>query len=175
MLTLLASHIERAGGSARIELSGRDPAGSRKRPDIDALVGSESFLIDVTIREAFAQSYGGSLESAFEAARAAKMRTYADMAEQLGAKVVPFIVDAFGAFDEKAIDFVNQLADFASEAIRAESPVRLTSRILDSISAAVQRGNARMIARGAIWNLRDFPHLRPPLQHALPAQLLPPS
>ena len=172
IVRVLEDEISLAGGTATIELSGLDPAGSNKRPDLDVVLGAESFLVDVTVRDSTAQSYG-TLERAFAAARSSKHARYDDMSRRLGCKVIPFMVDAYGALSTEAVDFVNLIADYASDALQAEPAQRIASRILDRVSCVLQRGNARMLMRGILHSLRNHPQSRPLPVVPIASRLLP--
>ena len=107
--TELGAMFVEAGGSAYVELSGLDLE-SRKTPDIDGIINGEQVLVDVRITDSLASSYDGDADRAFAAGCASKVIKYQSMAKALGARVIPFVMDAFGGFDKEAIELVSAIA-----------------------------------------------------------------
>ena len=133
--------IRRAGGFARSEPAYLQLA-SGVRPDIDALFGLNRALVDCTIRTPDSQKPLTSLAAAAEA-EADKHRTYDALAADLGAKVVPFAIETFGAWGEEARNFMLQLRNFVQTNGRELTASDFYYWACSEISIAVQRGNAR--------------------------------
>jgi hypothetical protein len=68
------------------------------------------------------------------------------MADNLSARVVPFVLDIYGRLGEEAREFVERIALFA-ESQHACPELNLRSKILNEVSVALQKGNALMLNR----------------------------
>ena len=123
--------------------------------------------------DSLAPSYDGKLERAFAIGAKSKKRKYAGIASELGSNVIPFIVDAFGAIEPEGLKLVKDIAEHTADALLCDTPKEIESRILDKVSVALQRGNARMIAKAAYRTLREHPDSRPRADAPVSARILP--
>lgn len=162
----LAAWIRRAGGSASIEpknLSFLDG----KRPDILVTLGTDHFLVDVTIRHPTAPSQVAialvPLGIASQAERR-KLDHYQDMARQQLATMVPFAIESYGAFGDLATSFMKRIADHARHSSPSYSVVSILSGLIQSLAVAVQRGNTEAIAHGLRLSLPGRPQSFRPLR-----------
>ena len=77
------------------------------------------------------------------------------MARQQNATFVPFVIESFGGFGPRAVEFLKEVADFAHQHMdfdRDEVIVDLKT----SIAVAVQNGNSAIIARGLQDSIRNI-------------------
>ena len=142
---VLAKYIEAGGGAAIRELYARVVA-SRRRCDIDAVLGLMEYLIDVTVRNPTARSHLPHADDVLPNAEREKKEKYEDQAQVLHAQVVPFAVDVYGALGEEAINFATTIAREAHAA--DPSAANLFNDMMNEMSVSLQRSNARMLARG---------------------------
>jgi len=170
---IVAKYIERGGGSAIRELYAR-VTNSRKRADIDCVLGLFNYLIDVTVRNPTAQSHLPHADMTLSNAEQEKINKYEDQASPLHATVVPFAMDVYGSFSEEALRFATTIAKAKREDPTAAGVFK---EMMNEISISLQRSNARMLARG-IANHQErlcLPVITLRRQHALCVVLTMPS
>jgi len=142
---ILAKYIELGGGAAIRELYTR-VVQSRRRADIEAVLGLLEYLIDITVRNPTARSHLPHADRVLPDAEREKKEKYEDQALVLHAKVVPFAIDVYGALSEEAINFATTIAREAQAA--DPSAANLFNDMMNEMSVSLQRSNARMLARG---------------------------
>jgi hypothetical protein len=89
----------------------------------------------------------------FEAKKADKYRA---LAAKMGAKVVPFVVEAHGGLGESARDLVKELAALASMKRATWTSRSIRDGLLDEIAIAVARRNAKMVTTGIAMKGNKF-------------------
>jgi hypothetical protein len=76
---------------------------------------------------------------------ALKIRKYSALANRLGVEFVPFVMDTYGGFGEKATAFLRGLAATATDDEREE--VRFYRDCIMSVACALVLGNSRVHRR----------------------------
>ena len=110
-------------------------------------------LIDVSVAFPGASAVHG-LHTDREALRAArkregrKMRHYADVAREANAKMVPLVLETFGAFAEGTRAFVNKLNLALLSCDAGKNLLDQTGRMMQRLAVALQNGNARVQDEG---------------------------
>jgi hypothetical protein len=132
---------------------------SHRRPDIFIIFNNNQFLIDVTVTHAtdtFLASHRGCHANLI-AADAMKMKHYQEMADRIGAQVVPMAFDISGTLSRPGTLFLNELAAYAEESSNgATSANTFLLSAKYQLSTAVARGNARAHEQGLISSI-SFP------------------
>jgi hypothetical protein len=77
---------------------------------------------------------------------AEKQAYYAQLGSQLGARVVPFILESYGAFGARATSFLSDLSSYSREAFSPPSQYSSVSLL----SVVLQKGNVDMLAHGCL-------------------------
>ena len=153
LVTVLRRFCRRAGLPTLLEPGDQ---GGHKWPDLIVIPPTGAVHIDVSITHPGMPSRNrhGAHMGALVAARAreqAKRTEYkASMAINKGQELVPFVVEAPGAFGESAHRFCQRLARWISEQPdEVPEPVAM-NEIVTELSATVQRGNAQLLSLGLI-------------------------
>jgi hypothetical protein len=146
IVKILKKWIERAGGIATVEPRGLT-AKSNDRPDIDTMLGLDSYFLDVTVLNTLAASNLARGEAFLQHAEARKKRKYHGMGQAHGAEVIPFALDVYGVFGDDALEFVNKLADYADQNASNYSPMQIREGLMNEVAVALQKGNAAMMNR----------------------------
>ena len=79
-----------------------------------------------------------------------KMTKYEEECNKIGVKFVPFVVETYGGFSRKAIDFINQVACWAKENSIFDNTNLLVDEFYKAASCSIQRGNASMTHFGIV-------------------------
>ena len=77
------------------------------------------------------------------------------MAKDAGAIFYPFVVESFGGFGEKAIEFIDAFVRASKSSHSAWCPHEIAFDLLRIVVAALCRGNPRMIARALSLLVRE--------------------
>jgi hypothetical protein len=136
---ILARWIRLVQGRASIEPA-RLAFNDNKQPDLETMM-FEHEVVDVSIRHPTTPIPG----AASDAAVAQKEKRYRELAEQIGARVTPFIIETFGAWDTAAREFAGRIRDFNDPAATAMSSHDVFYCVSTEVSIAVQRGNGRAL------------------------------
>ena len=132
--------VRRVGGSTRVEPANLRHAADDRRPDIDVLLGLDRLLVDASIRLPDAEPLEATRVASKE-----KHQHYAAQAASLHARVVPFIVETYGAWGDEAVEFAKQLRDHLVAAVKPVNPSEFYYHFCSEASVAVQRGNALVL------------------------------
>ena len=87
------------------------------RPDIDLILGGERILVDVAVVHPTSPSYVVEARNALAGAADMiylKEQKYAEMALALDAKVLPAIMETYGALSDPLIKLFKDIADYSS-------------------------------------------------------------
>jgi hypothetical protein len=136
----------------------------RLRPDIMVYGPMETLLIDVSLLHPQSPSYVREhkdddarreqrIIQRREQQKRDKYRRLAKLHDH--GRVVPFVVDAYGAFGVEAIDFVRTLATIAKGNGCFERGVDFCSMAIGRVAVAVQRGNSELIT-AAMTRIHTF-------------------
>ena len=141
VVNCLGRGIRRLGGFAHVEPRHLRFDRDNRRPDIDVFIGDQRFLVDGSVRRPTSSE---PLRATIEAATQ-KGEYYKAQAEAARATFVPFIIETFGAWGDRALKFVKDLrkAVLPGSSFDAREFYYL---LCSEIAVAVQRGNARTIA-----------------------------
>jgi hypothetical protein len=147
---VLGEYALKAGAIVEIEPQQRFP-NSLKRPDLELILGSIRYLVDVSIAHPTNSSNLGSGQITLGAALARekkKILKYKEHAEALGAVFVPFVVESYGGLGNRAREFLKTLGVYALEHALTCSPREWASDLAHAIGCTVQRGNALIMQTG---------------------------
>jgi hypothetical protein len=147
---VLMTFLRRCGAAVWLEprLSTKDD----RRPDLFAALGTNLFLLDVTVRNPMAPSHVTSGQTSRLVATQAEQEKHAKydkLARERGARLVPFATETMGAFGKEAETFVHKMADHAAASGASVSRAELLYGVVSAVQVAVQRGNALMIQMGS--------------------------
>ena len=128
----------------RFQLEGDD-----QHTDIRVALGSRLIYVDVSVVHPTAASYvAASSRWSLATARAAesrKSRQYLQRAVDENAEFVPFIVESFGGFGDRARAFVNQIAAYARVGSQLWSPHDIRTRVQRGVHDALWMRKLRMM------------------------------
>jgi hypothetical protein len=154
---ILAIWCRRVNACVTLEPTSLDNR-NQNRPDLHVIMGHRLFLVDVSIVHPTATSNVVQAARSLSAAKKrekVKLRQYSEMARQQSATFVPFVIESFGGFGPRAVEFMKEVADFAHQHMdfdRDEVIVDLKT----TIAVAVQNGNSAIIARGLQDSIRSI-------------------
>ena len=100
----------------------------------------DRLLVDASIRLPDAEPLEATRVASKE-----KHQHYAAQAASLHARVVPFIVETYGAWGDEAVEFAKQLRDHLVAAVKPVNPSEFYYHFCSEASVAVQRGNALVL------------------------------
>ena len=119
------------------------------RPDIDIFFDiTDHILLDVSMINPSAKSYTHISHTALGAAAARerfKINYHKALAREEKAKIVPFVLESFGAFGESARKFISRLAAEAADNTKLYTRSEVHSMLVNTCSFLLQLGNARVI------------------------------
>jgi hypothetical protein len=147
----IAHHLRAAGISVNLESQHLKPS-RRSRPDFllfDA--AAKRLLTDHTIINPVAYARR-TVNDTIQAVDRRKRANYTDMATHLGATFVPLVFSAFGHIPDTSHNFLSLVSVTGSElhlSMWPSGPVGLRSAMLASVSCAIQKRNAHIIAIAA--------------------------
>ena len=152
---ILIDHIRKVGGSAiDLDLSGEFSyldAESRERPDIEARIGGDNFLIDVTIILPTAKSHVAKalkpLGAAISAGKA-KIKKHGPESERKGVLFIPYVVETYGGLAPNARDFNKFLANYGVRNEMTYTKDEIFKSLYSAIAVAVQEGNRKCAEAG---------------------------
>jgi hypothetical protein len=147
---IVARYIRLAGGYAEVEPQHLF-ANTNVRPDIDANLGANREILDISVRHPLAVSHLRSAAreqlSVAKEAEAEKKRNYDRVIGDIEARVTPFVVESLGGFGEKAREFVSRLSKFCSLDHTGWSSHQILYGLSTAAAIAVQRGNADSVIK----------------------------
>ena len=163
---ILIDYIRKVGGTA-IDLdapgeSRFSNAETRERPDIEARIGGDYFLIDVTIILPTAKTHiAKALEplGAAKSAEKAKVKKHGAEAKRKGALLIPYVIETYGGMAPTARDFNKFLANYGVRNEMTYTKDEIFKSLYSKIAVAVQEGNRRCAEVGfqqASHNNRDL-------------------
>jgi hypothetical protein len=135
------------GGQAQREVHGLQ-ADSQLRPDLRIVYPGQHVLTDVAISHplAFAgrRSAGSALAAATSTQRL-KRSKYAAIATRHQAELLPFVAETCGGLASDAVELLDVISGAAAEHLSLWSQQDAAKQLLDSISIAIQKGNAMTV------------------------------
>ena len=147
----IAVWARRAGAtSVKLEPAHLDPDSS-KRPDIDIVMDSDRYLVDVAVIHPTCQTY---IQKAHKQLGACdimidtKLDKYDELASRLDAQIVPAVIETYGALSKPCKKLFKTIADYS-----LEDPYCLFTRdeilrgLTVEVSTILQIWNAKLITR----------------------------
>jgi hypothetical protein len=149
---VLAETLRAAGASVQLE----PPTGiDDRRLDLIVTAGSRRWALDVSLVNPSMPSYvaagtGTRAGAVCAAAEQEKIEKYDADARRLGCTFRPFVLDVYGHFGVLARKFLLEVATKLSE-IYGHNFTKLYARLVNGVSATVQKGNAACIYTAAAY------------------------
>lgn len=188
VVRLAADLFRKAGAPVRIEPRPID--GKKVAPDCEVILPGERLLFDVVIPHPASKSRTSTqpLHAAHVAERQKEVK-YEALAKKIGAKFLPFGVEAYGAVGDKAAEVLKKFHEFAATSIatpslwclksfasQARSPFRQgTPTPSCTVRCSWARSRARSLPFSQVLTRLARPHLSPlPLPPLLLLLPLPP-
>jgi hypothetical protein len=141
------------GGRQAAAIAGADIVAAGLRPDCLLIGAHKTVAIDVSVACPTAASYvKAAARTALATAsvrEATKLAKYDALCAEHGWRMVPFVMESYGAFGRRALDFLGTMLAYATEQYQ---PFEL-KRARQELAVALQRGNA-MVALQACVNAR---------------------
>jgi hypothetical protein len=129
---------------------------SRIRPDLSIVLPGHHYLVDVRVTHPLCPSHISIAASkplaATISAEKEKSRKYNQLAQNIQAEFVPFVVESVGGITTTGQTLLNNVILACSEHQSLWSPRQLSQELYGSISIAIQRGNAQALTSGYHWN-----------------------
>ena len=123
------------------------------RPDLLVFLPDCSYLIDLVISHPSAPSYLSLPPSPLSCARLAENRKithYSSLLTSSSLRLVPFSLETFGAFGDRAKAFLSSLSDLARDPISTSLP---SSPLAASLAVLLQKCNAYILSRGVVTSV----------------------
>ena len=124
----------------------------KKRPDMQVILPGGHYLSDVKVVHPTCPShvakYGGTQFAAARAGQREKIKKYADIAKNIHAEMIPFVIETSGAFTEESEQLINHIVATCAEHQQLWEPKEVRRDFLGAIAIAVQRGNASCMFEG---------------------------
>ena len=123
--------------------------GSRRRPDLDIILGAQRFLVDVTVRHPAAASNAarGATAALAVAEHAQRKKTahHTDVtrATRPPAVFVPFVLETFGGFGLQASAFIKTVARATARLAYMWAPTEIVHGLPAAVAITLQRANAK--------------------------------
>lgn len=120
----------------------------RRVPDLQTFMGIDHDIVDVAIVHPGAPSYARRAALPLRTARnmeRIKKNKYRDLGIEHKAKIVPFVVETYGAPGEEATKFVRRMAAFSEDQGVGLTRRQVFQQTMQRVAVAVQKGNARMV------------------------------
>ncbi|MCP3676438.1 MAG: hypothetical protein GY721_02275 [Deltaproteobacteria bacterium] len=121
------------------------------RPDAKVYLTKAVHLLDVSVTHPSAQTYMAAAQRPYGAAKLrerSKTKKYGNLAAKEGSEFTPFVLETFGAIGKRAREFIAKLAIQAEEL--GEDRKDFAANIVQTLSVALQRGNAYLQMQGAV-------------------------
>jgi hypothetical protein len=148
IVNLLARFFKRAGALVRVEA--KVMGQSRIRPDLEIILPDQTLLVDIAVAHPAAPSRKSTRPLATaRIIENAKSTKYAGVASARGGKFLAFIFETYGAYGRQALDILKSLQSLMSR-LSLASPPMARSSIIETLSIALQRGNALVSHTGAL-------------------------
>ncbi len=130
--------------------------GSQLRPDLLVAGGDNKEIVDVSVTLPTAKSYVDIAAEAQLAAahkRAAdKAKKFEEMARHCRAKMVPFVVEVYGAMTNDTTQFIGRVANAAAKVYTAPDAVdRIEHALKSAVAVQVQKGTAEAAEQQCNW------------------------
>jgi hypothetical protein len=135
------------GGQAKREETGLQ-AGSLLRPDLRIVYPGQHVLTDVAVTHPLRvdgrRSAGTELAAANKVQKE-KRTKYAAIATRHDAELLPFVVETCGGLAANAVELLDIISDAAAEHLSLWSRQDAAKQLLNSVSIAIQKGNAMTV------------------------------
>jgi hypothetical protein len=158
LVQLLAHYLKLAGAVVVLEPK-HAFSETNKRPDLQVVLASKVYLIDVTIVNPTAPSnlrYSQKVLGQASAAEKIKIRKYAELSSQQNCIFIPFVIEVYGGIGKMAQDFLNEVSVFAHDHMTVSSRFDVVNGLKFAIACSVQRGNALIVLGGYANAVRVF-------------------
>ncbi|MFI5423103.1 MAG: hypothetical protein ACHQWH_04105, partial [Nitrososphaerales archaeon] len=130
---------------------------SRIRPDLSIVLPGHHYLVDVRITHPLCPSHVSIAATkplaATISAEKHKSNKYNQLAQNIQAEFVPFVVESLGGITKTGQTLLNNVILACSEHQSLWSPQQLHRELYGSLSIAIQRGNALALTSGYHWNI----------------------
>ena len=155
ILRVLQRFFEYAGANTTIEPTSLGI--NRIRPDLQVILPGHHYLLDVCVTHPLCPSHisaaaNRTLGATFSAEQA-KSDKYRQLAINLQAEFIPFVIETLGGITKKGEKVLDNIILACSEYQSLWSPAELRKELLGAIAVAVQRGNGMAITAGHHWSV----------------------
>src|ERR1700761_527783 len=144
--------IRAAGGACTKEPTRLSADGDNSRPDLQAVIGAEQVLVDVTIGNPTCQTYQDQCSEeqlkCTAMAEQRKINKYSAMAEIQNAKFIPFAVEMYGGLGRSAKKLLKMISKSARDQMLMWPYHQIIQNLKGEIAVSIQRGNAIAILAG---------------------------
>ena len=150
LVQLLARYLKLAGAVVVLEPK-HVFSETNKRPDLQVVLGSKVYLIDITIVNPTAPSnlrHSQKVLGQASAAEKAKIRKYGELSIQQNCIFVPFVIEVYGGIGKMAQEFLNEVSVFAHDHMTICSRFDVVNGLKYAIACSVQRWNASIALGG---------------------------
>ena len=135
------------GGQAKREASGMQ-ADSLLRPDMRIVYPGQHVLTDIAVTHSL--GYRGRLSAGSQLSAAKKVQRekrdkYAAIAARHDAEFLPFVAETCGGLAPDAVELLDVISSAAAEHLSLWSRQDAAKELLDSVSIAIQKGNAMTV------------------------------
>jgi hypothetical protein len=117
LVQLLARYLKLAGAVVVLEPK-HVFSETHKRPDLQVVLASKVYLIDVTIVNPTAPSnvrHGQKILGQASVAEKTKLRKYEELSSQQNCTFIPFVIEVYGGIGKRAQEFLNEVSVFAHD------------------------------------------------------------
>ena len=146
----LAKLFRQVGGTVHIET--RIYGSERLRPDLHITFPDQSFMVDVAVTHPAAPSKTNAVPlAAAKVVEHAKSEKYNDLARRHATTFLPFVMESYGAYGDRAWDILKILSAKAKDSamILPSGVGSYADYAAKLLSLALQKGNALIARRGA--------------------------
>ena len=154
LVQLIARFLKLAGAVVVLEPKHVFSSETGKRPDLQVVLASKVYLIDVTIVNPTAPSnlrHSQKVLGQATAAEKIKLRKYEELSAQQNCTFIPFVIEVYGGIGKMAQEFLNEVSVFAHDHMTVCSRFDVVNGLKYAIACSVQRGIA-LIALGGYAN-----------------------
>jgi hypothetical protein len=147
---ILANFATKSGAIVEIEPS-HCFSDNLLRPDLEIIMGSQRYFIDVTIispTNPSNLSYGLKLLGAAAYKEKMKQNKYAKLSNEAGASFIPFVIESYGGLGKQAKKFIETLGVYSREHGATITTQDLISGLRYTMSCMIQRGNGLIMQTG---------------------------
>ena len=135
------------GGQAKREVTGLQED-RRLRPDLQIVYPGQHVLTDVAVTHPLSdpglRSANSTLAAANHTQRQERVK-YAAIATRHHAELLPFVVETCGGLASDAVALLDVISGAAAEHLSLWSQQDAAKQLLDSVSIAIQKGNAMTV------------------------------